>query len=68
MPNTPIIIDSGMTGWGNSNTIKTHKTGNIYICGDQISEISKQLPPLAPRIGIVANMQANMVLEIFLID
>jgi len=31
-----------------------------------VSEISEELPPLAPRVGMVANMQANVVLEILL--
>ena len=30
------------------------------------SEISPDLPPIAPRVGMVANMQANVVLEILL--
>jgi sulfur carrier protein ThiS adenylyltransferase len=38
----------------------------LYIFGDLTSEISENLPPLAPRVGIVANMQANQVLEILM--
>jgi sulfur carrier protein ThiS adenylyltransferase len=38
----------------------------LYICGDERSEIAENLPPLAPRVGIVANMQANLALEILL--
>lgn len=66
LPNTPIVIGLGMAGWGDNNSIKYRKSGNIYICGDEKSEISEQNPPLAPRVGIVANMQANTVLEILL--
>lgn len=65
-PSIPIIIGNGMAGWGNSNALITEQFGNIYACGDQKSEISYKLPPLAPRVGIVANMQANQVLEILL--
>lgn len=67
-PNKPLIIGNGMAGWGDNNSIKTEKLDNIYICGDQISEISDDLPPIGPRVGIVANMQANQVLEILLGD
>ncbi len=64
--NIPLIIGSGMAGWGKSNIIKTLELDNLYICGDGISEVSDDMPPLAPRVGIVANMQANQVLEILL--
>jgi len=40
----------------------------LIICGDEISEVSDKLPVLAPRVGIVANIQANEVLEILLAD
>ncbi|HRW63585.1 MAG TPA: sulfur carrier protein ThiS adenylyltransferase ThiF [Bacteroidales bacterium] len=66
MPDKSLVIGSGMAGFGNSNSIKTIKNGNIYICGDEMSEVSEDSPPLAPRVGMVANMQANTVLEILL--
>jgi sulfur carrier protein ThiS adenylyltransferase len=62
----PLITGLGMAGWGNSNSLKVRKIDNLYICGDETSEIAEDLPPLAPRVGIVANMQANTVLEILL--
>lgn len=66
LPEKPVIIGSGMAGWGNSNDIKFRQNENLYICGDEKSEIAVDNPPLAPRVGIVANMQANTVLEILL--
>lgn len=66
LPEKPVIIGSGMAGWGNNNDIKFRKNENLYICGDEKSEIAVDNPPLAPRVGIVANMQANTVLEILL--
>jgi sulfur carrier protein ThiS adenylyltransferase len=36
------------------------------VCGDESSEASENLPLMAPRVGIVANMQANVVLEILM--
>lgn len=67
MPDKPLIIGNGMAGWGNNDSIKTIELNkNLYVCGDNISEISEELPPLAPRVGIVANMQANLALELLL--
>ena len=66
LPEKPVIIGSGMAGWGNNNALKFRQNENLYICGDEKSEIAIDNPPLAPRVGIVANMQANTVLEILL--
>ncbi|MFZ4401488.1 MAG: sulfur carrier protein ThiS adenylyltransferase ThiF [Bacteroidales bacterium] len=66
MPEKYIISGSGMAGWGNNNTIKTIQYDKLYICGDLETEISENTPPLAPRVGIVANMQANQVIELLL--
>jgi len=66
LPEAPLVIGLGMAGWGNNNSISMRQTGNLFICGDEISEVSHNHPPLAPRVGIVANMQANTVLEILL--
>ena len=64
--NVPIVVGSGMAGWGNSNAIRMEQHDNIYVCGDQENAVSTVLPPLAPRVGMVANMQANQVLELLL--
>jgi len=65
-PWKPLVVGLGMAGWGKSELIHLRKSDNLYICGDEISEIGEELPPIAPRVGIVANMQANVVLEILL--
>ncbi|MDA3890824.1 MAG: sulfur carrier protein ThiS adenylyltransferase ThiF [Salinivirgaceae bacterium] len=66
LPNIPLVIGSGMAGWGDNNSIVTEKFDNLFACGDKVSEINEDLPPIGPRVGIVANMQANQVLEILL--
>ncbi len=66
MPGMPLVLGVGMAGWGDNNSLRTRFEGNLYICGDERSEIAYDLPPLAPRVGVVANMQANQVLEILL--
>ena len=55
-----------MAGWGDNDSITSRRIDNLYICGDEKSEIAEELPPLAPRVGIVANMQANIALDILL--
>lgn len=65
-PEKPLIVGSGLAGWGNNQDIKTEQYGNLYFCGDFNSEVGEDLPPLAPRVNIVANMQANIVLEILM--
>ena len=62
----PLVLGLGMAGWGKSNLIKFRQSENLYICGDEQSEVANDNPPLAPRVSMVANMQANTVLEILL--
>jgi len=67
MPGVPLIVGSGMAGFGKSNEIGCRKIDDtLYVCGDECSEASEDLPPLAPRVGIVANMQANVVIELLM--
>jgi len=65
-PDKPIISGSGMAGYGDNNSLRSRQIDNLYICGDEKSETSDNNPPLAPKVGIVANMQANLVLELLL--
>jgi sulfur carrier protein ThiS adenylyltransferase len=68
MPGVPLIVGSGMAGWGKSDLLKCRKADDfLYVCGDESSEVSDELPCLAPRVGIVSNMQANQVVEILLL-
>jgi sulfur carrier protein ThiS adenylyltransferase len=67
MPGIPIVVGSGMAGWGNNELLKFRKIDDLmYVCGDETTEISDDLPPLAPRVGIVAHMQANAVVDILM--
>jgi sulfur carrier protein ThiS adenylyltransferase len=66
MPDVPLIVGSGMAGYGRNNAIRTEKEGNLYICGDGVSEARPGRGLMAPRVGIAANHQANQVLEILL--
>lgn len=66
MPGKVLVCGVGLAGWGANKEIGMKTYDNLYICGDVIREVSAEFPPLAPRVGIVANMQANQVLEILL--
>ena len=69
MPGIPVIIGSGLAGWGKSEMIGCRKVDEtLYICGDEVTEVSEELPPMAPRVGMVANMQANVVTDLLLKD
>lgn len=65
-PNKPIIVASGLAGWGKNELLHTKKSDNLYICGDEETGLQSGISPMAPRVAIVANMQANLVLEILL--
>ena len=67
MPGVPLVVGSGMAGWGNTNDIRSRKIDDtLFVCGDEYSEVSDNMPPIAPRVGIVANMQANIVVELLM--
>jgi sulfur carrier protein ThiS adenylyltransferase len=65
-PEKYIISGMGMAGFGQSNIIKAEYYEHLVVCGDQISEVSEEFPPLGPRVGIVANMQANEAINILI--
>lgn len=67
LPGVPLIVGSGLAGWGNSDKLRCRKIDEtLYVCGDELSETSEDLPPMAPRVGIVASMQADTVVEILM--
>ena len=67
MPGIPLVVASGLAGWGKNDIIRYRKIDDtLYICGDESSDVTDDLPPMAPRVGIVANMQANVVVEILM--
>ncbi len=67
LPGIPLIAGSGLAGFGFNETIHSRKIDDtLYVCGDESTSAGDNLPPLAPRVGIVANMQANLVIEILM--
>jgi sulfur carrier protein ThiS adenylyltransferase len=67
MKGIPLVIGSGLAGWGKNEQIKFRKIDDtLYLCGDESTVAGDDLPPMAPRVAIVANMQANTVIEILM--
>jgi sulfur carrier protein ThiS adenylyltransferase len=65
-PEIPLLVGNGMAGWGESNAMRVEQFGNLYVCGDGESESNIDLSPMAPRVGICAAMQANVVMSVLL--
>lgn len=63
-PDRPIIAASGLAGYGRNRKLHTRRMGSLYLCGDEESQCPKGISPMAPRVAIVANMQANLVVEL----
>jgi len=63
-PDRPVIAASGLSGFGENRKIGQRRIGDLYICGDEASEPRPGISPMAPRVGIVANMQANLAIEL----
>lgn len=65
-PDRPIIAASGLAGYGGNSKLKTRRMGNLYICGDGASQCPPGISPMAPRVALVANMQANLAVELLM--
>jgi len=64
-PGVPFIGASGMAGFGPEETLGVKKMGgNIYIAGDLETAAGPGCGLMAPRVGIVAHMQANLALRL----
>ena len=59
-------MGSGIAGWGHSDKLRVQRSGNLYVCGHQLDTHETEVPLMAPRVGLVAMMQADIVLEILL--
>lgn len=60
-----LVAASGMAGLGRSNAMRVKALGkNLVMVGDGESGVSDSEPPLSPRVGIAAAMEANSVLAL----
>lgn len=60
-PRRKVVCASGIAGLGKTEALRVRRAGNIILCGDERSEMSEGL--CAPRVALVANMQANTAIE-----
>ena len=62
LPGRPIVACSGLAGYGRTDLIKVDRREDFTLVGDQQSNLS--LGTLSARVGIVANMMANEIIEL----
>lgn len=68
LPHGKIMVGaSGLAGFGHSNQMRIRNIAKtLYLAGDMKTGISPEKPPVSPRVGIAAAMQANTVAAILL--
>lgn len=67
VPGRPLVMGSGMAGFGPSNTVVTRRAAtNLYLIGDGETAARPGEGLMAPRVGIAAHHQANAVLRLLL--
>jgi len=66
LPDKTVVGASGVAGYGHSDRITTKKVGNLYMCYDEHAKDSDDDILMAPRVCLMANWEANLVLEILL--
>jgi sulfur carrier protein ThiS adenylyltransferase len=65
LPETYVVGASGLAGYGDSNSIQTWRVGDrIFIVGDLEKSAGPGLGLMAPRVGIAASHQANLVVAL----
>lgn len=65
LPHTYLVGASGLAGYGDSNSIQTWRVGDrIFIVGDLEKSAGPGLGLMAPRVGIAASHQANLVVAL----
>ncbi|MGQ9557545.1 MAG: sulfur carrier protein ThiS adenylyltransferase ThiF [Desulfurispora sp.] len=61
-----LVAASGLAGWGRADVIAVHRIkDHIFLVGDRHSEVSPQLPPVAPAVVAAAAKQADVILQYF---
>ncbi len=63
-PDRAIVCGNGLAGYGKTGTMRVTRAGSIYFCGDLESDMSLGLS--SSRVGMAANMQANVVIELLM--
>jgi sulfur carrier protein ThiS adenylyltransferase len=67
LPQAYLILASGLAGYGDSNSIRTWKMGErTFVVGDLKSPAGPGCGLMAPRVGIAAHHQANLVISLLM--
>ncbi|MEJ2641198.1 MAG: hypothetical protein P8010_16650 [Desulfosarcinaceae bacterium] len=67
LPEAIAVGASGLAGYGDSNGIQTRRLGEkVFIVGDPMMAAQPGRGLMAPRVGIAANHQANLVVGLLL--
>jgi sulfur carrier protein ThiS adenylyltransferase len=66
LPGKPVVAASGVTGWGNCQRIKLNKVACLHLIQDKHAGSSDEAVLLAPKVCVMANMEADVVLGILL--
>jgi sulfur carrier protein ThiS adenylyltransferase len=67
LPETYVVGASGVAGYGDSNGIRTIQLGDrVFMVGDLVSAAEPGRGLMAPRVGIAANHQANLVVSLLM--
>ena len=68
LPGKPLVAASGVAGYGNPDRIRTLHTGNLHLCYNENAKSSDEDVLMAPHVALMANWEADLVLEIILGD
>lgn len=66
LPGKPVVSASGVAGWGGCERIELKRFAPLHLVMDECARSSDESVLLAPKVCTLANMQANVVLEILL--
>ncbi len=67
MPDVYVIGASGLAGYGDSNSIQTRRIGDkIFMIGDMEKAAGPGQGLMAPRVGVAAHHQANLVVSLLI--
>ena len=66
LPKKYIIAASGVTGYKDPDRIKTNKLGKLLLCQDEEALSTDEDMLFAPRVGLIANWEANLAIELIL--
>ena len=67
LPGAYLILASGVAGFGDSNAIRTWRMGDrTFVVGDLKSAAEPGRGLMAPRVGVAANHQADLVISLLM--